>query len=1013
MQILKNFFLLFVAITLSISAYAQERTIQGSITDETGGPLPGVNVSIQGTTIGTITDFDGKFRLKITTDDTILSFSSIGYKTVELPVGAQTEINLQMEVDLEELEEVVVIGYGTAKKSDVTGSVSTVKQEELTVIATEDVNKALQGRVPGVQVTNSGNPASGSKVRVRGIGTINNSEPLYVVDGFPMQDISHIAPQDVESMEVLKDASATAVYGSRGANGVILITTKRGKANSKYTYTFNAQAGVKEASNVIEMANASEYAQLGLEANRFAEGTDEFEQLSYVANGNYQGTDWQDELLRQGSFQNYNFGINGGSEKNQFNFSTSYVKDEGILKGTDLEKFFVKFNNNHKLTRWLDFGQNIAYTHANYSLTNLNDIYSSPLTQALWVDPITPVYNPDGSYARANWSYNNNPARMAEQEQYKRSFDNRIVGNFSLNAKATKELSFTSNFGVDYRNQSQKMYLPEYYVSNEEQRMISQLDEHRNIRFDWVWSNYANYTKTFGKHTVGGMVGMEMQYFSYNNMMATGYDVPFNENMRYLGSAKGSDFFSTSNQGANALQSYFARANYSFDNKYLLTATFRADGSSKFADGNRWGFFPSFSAGWNIKEEDFIKESDIVSQLKLRAGWGEVGNQSSAGNNDYLSTVTNNLRYVVNGQVIEGRIPTTLSNPDLRWESSEMTNVGVDMGLFNDQLTFSAEYFIKNTKDMVVPQPVPDYVGANSPNVNVGTMQNKGFEFAINYRNVEHEVKWNIGANIAVIQNQVTNLGETGHIDGGYIDKLGFTTRTEEGQEIAYFYGYQTDGIFRSQEELDAHVDGEGNPLQPNAGIGDVKFVDANGDGVIDDDDKMNLGSAIPTFTGSFNIGMEYKGFDLNLFFTGSYGNEVANIQKFWIEDSNVQKNQTKNYYDNRFHPVNNPDGTMPRVVSGDPNNNRRFSDRYVEDASYLRLQNVQLGYSFSDNVCKKMHMQRFRVYASVDNLFTLTNYSGYDPEVPDHYGDPLAQGIDIGNYPKSRTFSVGLNVTF
>ncbi|NME71195.1 SusC/RagA family TonB-linked outer membrane protein [Flammeovirga aprica] len=1013
MQILKNFFLLFIAITFSISAHAQDRTIQGSITDETDSPLPGVNVTIQGTAIGTITDFDGQFKLSIKSDDTVLLFSSIGYKKQTITVGSQSEINVKMEVDLEELDEVVVIGYGTAKKSDVTGSVSTVKTDELTVIATEDVNKALQGRVPGVQVTNSGNPASGSKVRVRGIGTINNSDPLYVVDGFPMQDISHIAPQDIESMEVLKDASATAVYGSRGANGVILIATKKGKVQDKITYTFNAQTGIKQASNRIEMANASEYAQLGLEANRFAEGSDEFEQLTYVANGNYKGTDWQDELLRQGSFQNYNFGINGGSEKNQFNFSTSYVKDEGILKGTDLEKFFVKFNNTHKFNDWLNFGQNIAYTHANYSLTNLNDIYSSPLTQSLWADPITPVHNPDGSFARPTWAYNSNPARMAEHEQYKRSWDNRIVGNFSLNAKATKDLTLTSNFGVDYRNQQQKLYLPEFFVSNEEQRMTSQLDENRNNKFDWVWSNYANYSKTFGDHSIGGMIGMEMQAFSYNNITATGYDVPFNENMRYLGAAKGSDYFATSSQGANSLMSYFARANYSYQNKYLLTATFRADGSSKFADGNRWGFFPSFSAGWNIKEENFLQTSDAVTQLKLRAGWGEVGNQSSAGNNDYLSTVTNNLRYVIDGQVVEGRTPTTLSNPDLRWESAQMANVGIDAGFFNDQLTISAEYFIKDTKDMVVPQPVPDYVGANSPNVNVGTMQNKGFEFAINYRNVEHEVKWNIGANIAVIDNKITNLGETGFIDGGYIDKLGYTTRTEEGQEIAYFYGFKTDGIFRSQEELDAHVDAEGNPLQPNAGVGDVRFVDMNGDGVIDDDDKTNLGSAIPTFTGSFNIGLEYKGFDMNLFFTGSYGNEAANIQKFWIEDSNAQKNQTKNYYDNRFHPENNPNGTMPRVVSGDPNNNRRFSDRYVEDASYLRLQNVQLGYSFSNNLCEKLHLQRFRIYASVDNLFTLTNYSGYDPEVPDHYGDPLAQGIDIGNYPQSTTYSLGLNVTF
>ncbi|MBB6461721.1 SusC/RagA family TonB-linked outer membrane protein [Flammeovirga kamogawensis] len=1013
MQIIKNFFLLFIAIIITVSAHAQQRTITGTVTDETDSPLPGVNITIEGTSTGTITDFDGKFKLNVDADDTILQITSIGYVTQKLTVGSQSTIDIKMDVDLEELEEVVVIGYGTAKKSDVTGSVTTVSSDELTVVATEDVNKALQGRVPGVQVTTSSNPAGSSKVRVRGIGTINNSDPLYVVDGFPMQDISHIAPQDIESMEVLKDASATAVYGSRGANGVIIIATKKGYAGDKVTFTFNAQTGVKTAANTIEMANASQYAQMGLEAQRFADGSNEHEQLSYIANGNYSGTDWQDELLRQGSFQNYNLGINGGSDKHQYNISTSYVKDEGVLKGTDLEKFFVKFNNNNKLTNWLEFGQNIAYTHANYSLTNLNDIYQSPLTQALWTDPITPVLNPDGSYARATWSYNNNPARMAEQEQYKRSFDNRIVGNFSLNAKVNKDLTLTSNFGVDYRNQSQKIYLPQYFVSNEEQRNTSQLDEHRNNKFDWVWSNYANYSKSFGQHNIGAMVGMEMQNFSFNNISATGYDVPFNENMRYLGAAKGADFFATSNQGASSLMSYFARANYNYNNKYLFTATLRADGSSKFAEENRWGIFPSFSAGWNMKEENFLSSSEAISQLKLRAGWGEVGNQSSAGNNDYLSTITNNLRYVVNGNVVEGRIPTTMSNPNLRWETAQMSNFGIDAGFLNDKVTLSAEYFIKNTTDMVVPQPVPDYVGANSPNVNVGTMQNKGFEFAINVRNSEHDFKWNVGANIAIIDNKVTDLGETGHIDGGYIDKLGYITRTEENQEIAYFYGYQTDGIFKTQEEVDAHVDSEGNPLQDGAGVGDVRFVDRDGDGIINDNDKTNLGSAIPQFTGSVNLGMEYKGFDLNIFFTGSYGNEIANVQKFWIENSNVQKNQTSNYFNNRFHVDNNPNGTMPRVVSGDPNNNARFSDRYIEDASYLRLQNVQLGYTLNRDLASKIHLERLRIFASADNLFTFTNYSGYDPEVSDHYGDPLAQGVDIGNYPKSTTYSLGLNVTF
>ncbi|ANQ51343.1 TonB-dependent receptor [Flammeovirga sp. MY04] len=1006
---------LILLLLYGIQVAAQERIITGNVVDKNNNDaIPGVNISIQGTSLGTITDFEGNFKLSVPENAETLVISFIGYNTKEIAIGTQINFNILLEEDVEQLEEVVVVGYGVAKKSDITGAVASVDAEELTVVATENVEKALQGRVAGVQVTSAADPGGTAKVRVRGIGTINNSDPLYVVDGFPMNDITHIAPADIESMEVLKDASATAIYGSRGANGVILISTKKGSAQQKPVFTFNAQAGVSSPTNTIEMANAAQYAQLRSEGGGFLEGSDEYKFLQETYENGVVGTDWQEEILKNGSFQNYNFGITGGSDKNQYNFSTSYVKNEGIIDYNDLERFFVKFNHNSKITDWLTFGQNIAYTRTDRSLLNKTFDNGSPFIVALWADPISPVYDEEGNYARTEWSNKNNPRRIVDEEQYKRSLINRFVASLKMDANVAKDLVFTSNFGVDYQINSQKKYAPAFFIDPDENRPISELEEVRNQRTNWVWSNYFNYSKQINKHNFGAMVGGEMQYWEYNNLDAMGFDIPHSESLRYLSAAQGSYYNAGSSQNISTIASAFARVNYNFDSKYLLTATLRADGSSRFAEGNRWGVFPSFSAGWNMKEEALLQSVDKISELKLRAGWGQVGNQSSAGENDYLAAMTNNQRYVIAGEIVEGRIPTSMSNRNLKWETSEMTNIGLDVGLFDDAVTLSAEYFVKNTIDMIVPMPVPVYVGANPPAANVGSMRNRGFEFTANYRNIDHDFKWNVGMNLTTIKNSVVELGGIGFIDAGALGGLGTLTRTEVGHEMAYYYGYRTDGIFRSQSEIDNHVGPNGDLLQPDAKIGDIKFLDLNNDGELNDDDRTNLGSFIPTFTGSLNIGAEYKGFDLNIFFTGTYGASIVNAQMFYIETSKVALNQTKHYYDNRFHPENNPNGTMHRSSPDDPNNNMRFSDQYVEDGSYLRLQNIQLGYTFSNNVNQKLGIKKFRLFVSVDNAFTITGYRGYDPaNIGDLKGDPLGQGVDMGTYPTSRIFSTGLNMKF
>lgn len=1001
-----------------ICAYAQVgQKVKGRVIDgDTKEALIGVTILLEGSqSVGTITDLDGTFEMSVPDAGAKLQASFIGYKTVH--VVARPDLTIEMFPETELLDEVVVVGYGTMKKSDLTGSVSSIKGSDLSSIVTPNIQSSMAGRAAGVQVNSSGAVDGDVKVRIRGIGTINNSDPLYVVDGFPVSDISYLASTDIASMEILKDASATAIYGSRGANGVILITTKKG-ANQPTKVNVNIYGGFSQISKTLDVLDASTYAKARIEAYQgMTIDPNELAILNYAIDNNLKGTDWQKEVLQTGAVQNYNINVTGGNDKARYNLSTTYSSNEGVLKNSFVDKIYIRLNTDYQLSKAIRIGTDLSFVDRKSSISDLSNMYAATLMLAARSAPVSPVYDQYGNWA-PNMSLDSNPVRKSEHAKYDRYNEDHFVGNFYLDAQIWKGLSFRSTFGIDYGVSKQSNYIPTYYVSPQEAITTSQLTEYRNNSLDWVWSNvltYDFYLKDV--HHITAMAGTEATYDKYDGIQATAYDVAENADMRYISAAKSNDYVADSTQGASSIFSMFLRLNYSLYDRYLLTATLRSDASSRFDKENRTGIFPSVALGWNMKEENFLKDVGWLSQLKLRLGWGTVGNQASTGIGDYLSKIANGKKYVLGGQVFEGRIPEYMSNPQLKWEVAEQYNVGLDLGFFNNKLNFIMDYFVKNTKDMIVRSPIPSYMGALAPMANVGTMRNKGFEFTVNYADHIGEFKYNLGLNLSFIDNEVTSLGQSTPIYKTLFDRLPSTSKTEVGHPLASYWGYQTDGIFNTKEELEAYVhtasDGTVSKIQPTAEVGDVKYVDRNKDGQINAEDQTYLGNYISTFNGGFNLGFEYKNFTFSLFTDFCYGNEIANMNLFHLQSPLMGANILQSYYDNRWTPET-PDNNQPRLTaSTQSSQNVMFSDRYIEDGSYLRIRNVQLGYNFPKSMLKRIHLDALRIYVSVDNLYTFTNYSGYTPDIPDQWGDPLTAGSDVGGSPLPRTMTFGLNLTF
>lgn len=1008
------FLLLLIGIGLQVG-YAQERTITGTVTQaDDGSTLPGVNIKVKGTVIGTITDFDGKYKLKVPADAQTLVFSFVGMQTKEVAISGKSEIDVALTTDAKGLEEVVIVGYGVQKKSDLTGSVASIKSEEIVETPVLGVDKAIQGRAAGVQVTSdNGAPGSGVEIRIRGVGTTENADPLFVVDGFPVDDITYLNPGDIESIEVLKDASASAIYGARAANGVILVTTKKGKVG-KAVITFDSYWGNQRPWNKPDMVNSTEWYHI------VKEGKSSF-RLEEPADDTLHTTDWFDEIIRVAPMQNYNLSISGGTEVSKYMVSTNYFQQDGIVKNTSYDRITFRINTDNKISNRISIGNNFALSHTKGNFITTSGYYSAPVSLALRWDPLTPVRDEEGNFLSSPYNDEKNPVAQLEYNN-PRSKTFKMVGNVFADIKIMDGLTFRTSGGITLIRYDNYNFQPTYYIDQYDKAEESIVSRYYSKTDNWLWENTLTYHKEFGDHDVTALIGYTAQENRWENMDIEKKNAWSNkENLWYLSGAR--DHLTTEGGASEwAMLSYLGRINYSFKHKYLLTASFRRDGSSKFGPNNRWGFFPSFSLGWNVKNEAFLQNTELLSALKVRFGWGQIGNDripnylfetSVAPNDDY------NYSFGSNDETqsrVYGAGISVPGNPDIKWEAVETTNIGIDFGFFSNQITGTFDYFVKNTKDMLFKEPLPETTGYDgSYYMNAGEVQNKGVELSLTHRKATGHFTYEISFNISAIQNEVIKLNK----DSSYIIAGGFrefsTTRTEKGHPIGEFYGYVTDGLFPSDEAVDEYTwddptteEIEEQKIQPKAKAGYYKYKDLNNDGIISDADRDFIGSPFPDFVYGINFACAYKGFDLSLFFQGSQGNDIYHANEWYTLSHTQDFNKAKEVLEDSWSE-DNPNGTLP-VIDARGEENFRGSDRYIEDGSYLRLKNAQFGYTIPKTITKKVGIDYCRIYVGGYNLLTFTNYTGLDPEIG---GYELAMGVDYGTYPQARNFLFGVNLSF
>lgn len=1005
--------------------------VSGRVVDEAGRPMPGVNVVVKGTTTGTSTDTDGNYRISVQSGDAVLIFTFIGYVSQEVPVGNQTVINVSLAPDIETLSEVVVVGYGTQTKATVTGAISSVSTKEISEQPVVNVTQALQGRVAGVTVVNNGAPGAAPIIRVRGVGTINNANPLFVVDGFPTEDLNSINPKDIESVQVLKDASAAAIYGSRAGNGVVLITTKRG-SSKKLTVNFDSYYGVETAWKKLDLLNTDQYIDFATELMTNADiYTKETTNPAIVVGSSvptrirtggldqpiYPGTtqtfretntDWQDAMFRSGRIQQHKVELSGGNENSKLFGSLGYFDQEGIMLGTGYQRGDARFNSDHNVSKRISVGQNF-YVAYDERLIEQQAGGRTQLQHMIRNVPYFPIYNPNnyGGYFGAmgiDGSDPENPVRIANQDKQNQQ-RLKLLANAYVDVSIFDFLSYKFQGGIDYVDYTQRTHQPAYSTGGFASRGVANINQNRQSFTSVLLTNQLTFNKAFGDHSVNATVVAEQQTFNFSQVTGAGENVLSNDIKEPVALAKVSF---NGNRNQSALISYIGRVNYDYQGKYLLGASFRRDGSSRFAPSNRWGNFPAVSAGWRISEENFLATSDFISELKLRGSYGVTGNNRS---NDYWAmTLSGNQIYQFdrggsagsNGYTIRG-----LKDPNIAWESTKMLNVGFDLGVLDGKLTLSAEYFKNNTIDMIIQRPIPlSYGYDQAPFANVGEVENRGFEFELGYNKSQGEFTFNASANLSIVRNEVLSLGDEGttiEVGDWYGDNL---TKTEVGQPIGYFNGYVVDGIFQV---------GESSPLQPNARPGDIRFKDLNGDGVLNSSDKRNIGHFLPDFSYGFNFSATWKGFDASLFLQGVSGNEIYSVMKYDLEGMTRLFNAGTAVL-NRWTPEN-PNTNVPRAVSGDPNQNARASDRFIEDGSYMRIKNLTIGYNLPVSSLASLtnnSLSRLRLYVTAQNLLTITKYdSGYDPEIGNRTEGQLTQGVDYGQFPQARSVVVGVQVGF
>lgn len=967
----------------------QQRIISGKVTDDSGSAMPGVTVIIKGTTQGTITDTNGNYSMTLYPESKVLQFSFVGMKTQEIPIDNNTTINVKMVVDAIGIEEVVAIGYGTLRKSDITGAVTSIRGQALISESASNPAQVLQGRAPGVQVVGNGDPGTSPTVRIRGIGTTNNSEPLYVVDGLMVNDINFLNNNDVESIEILKDASATAIYGSRGANGVILITTKRGNSNSPI-FSVDIQEGI-ERPHAFSMVDAWEYATLINEGLTNAGG-----QKAYDVNNITKSTDWIDEIWNSASHRNYNVSFSQGTERNNYYIGVGMFQQNGIIDKSGYERYSIRINNTYALNSNITLGHNFVgswETKNNRPREAFDDIYRIP--------PTVPVRDEEGNFADTKIGSTSN---IAGAIHYFHNFTNTqsLVGNAFLNIRFLEHFQFRSSIGIDLRYGETTNFNPIFFISNTQRREQNSINKTWAKNNNWLWENTISYIQTFNDaHRINAVVGYTAQENNFENI-GGGRNELFAEDRSLwyfnAGSPQGIRNFNSAN--SSGIISYLGRINYTFKDRYLITGTYRIDGSSRFASNNRWGQFPSLAIGWRISEEEFLKNLDWLSDLKFRTSWGQIGNER-IGDYRYFATAATGNAYagIWNNTIDPGVTVTTLANRKVSWETAEQFDIGLEFSLLKNKINAEIDWYRKTTNDMLVIVGLPASAGFNATEGNVGSVRNEGFEINLNYIGGRNNWSYSIGLNAATINNKVISLGTEKELIGGNIGPGGNVTRTMVGQPIGFFYGYKSLGPFDTQDEID------NAPSQTNVKPGDLRMADIKKDGIIDSNDRTNIGSGIPEYTAGLNLQLGYKAFELVVDLYGSFGNEIydGNSQSRYSGEDNF----TKEWLSRWTGPGTS--NRIPRVTFGG-DWNYEISDRWVYDGSFIKLQNVRFQYTVPASIVDALPISMARLYISGNNLHYFTKYPGLSPEIP---GSGLNAGVDRNVFPVSAFYQIGATIKF
>lgn len=1044
----RKFILCCLMLFFSLGAFAQQINVTGNVKDALGDYVIGASVLVKGTTVGTITDIDGNFMINGVDKGAVLEISYIGYVTQSVTVNDETPINVVLKEDSETLEEVVVVGYGVQKKSVVTASIAKVSSDDLAAAAPVRMDNALKGLAAGVTVTSSsGQPGAAAQIRVRGIGTINNSDPLYIVDGMPIEGgLDYLNPNDIASIEVLKDAASGAVYGARAANGVILVTTKTGKVGAtKVNYDFSY--GWQNAWKKRDVLNASEYAMMINEGYMNAGLAPKYnDPYSYG-----EGTDWQDAVFNSNApVMNHQLSVSGANEKVSYLFSAGYYTQDGIVGGnygrSNYDRLTLRSNTIYTLfdesknRNWLNslkVTSNLSYAHIESTSIDANSTWGSPLGSALALSPILTVYD-EGEAAQAQldkyantegytpmYDPNNGKLFSIPGSEYgemtnplanlslpgSKGWSHKFVANFSAELQIWDNLKFKSSFGADLSFWGNDGYTPKYYLRNGGYSTRSTAYSDKYDGLVWQLENVLMYDKTLDKHSFSVILGQSAKKTTGSYLWGSRNDI-INYDRPYIDASSGlAENGDRDSAGAptepSALASLFARASYNYDERYMLQVTVRRDGSSRFGSNNHYAVFPSFSLGWNLTNEEFMqKRPDWLSSTKVRLSWGKNGNEN-IGNFRYtvLTSTGNNAIFGASESVVNGVKASGLANPDLRWEESEQIDFGLDFGFFNNALTFTADYYKKTTNGMLMTMNIPSYVGETKPIGNVGKMENSGLEMELSYKFNVSDWNFRIAGNATYLKNKLIEYGnDSGWANLDSFQGAGTISRAQNGMPFPYFYGYKTDGIFQNYSEVNSYTNADGELLQPDAVPGDVRFVDVDGNGVINEDDRTYIGKGMPDWTFGLNFNASWKNFDFSMMWQGTAGNDIFDATR----RTDISASNLPSWMLGRW----TGEGTsnrIPRFVVGD-NVNWQSSDLYVYDGSYIRLKNIQLGYTLPKSLTSKVFISSLRVYVAAENLLTFTKYHGFDPEIS---SGGTSLGIDYGVYPQARVFTIGANLSF